>query len=54
MEVSVAKDGEYYRVTLKHGTHTLHSEKLNIATAVELMYQIKRVLEQAKIFESDV
>ena len=32
--ISVEKDGEYYRVYWKIGTHKLHSEKLNLETAV--------------------
>lgn len=35
------QDEEYFRVILRHGTHTLHSEKLNLESAFDLASEIK-------------
>jgi len=42
-EVFIAVDGKYYRVELHYGTHNLHSEKLNLKTAFELAYRLRRL-----------
>ena len=32
----IVLDGKYYRVIILLGTHKLHSEKLNLATAIDV------------------
>ena len=38
---SIEEDERYFRVTLRMGTHKLHSEKLNLETAIELLEMFK-------------
>lgn len=45
LTVTVEKDGEYFRVILRWGTHKLHSEKLNLETAVDTLYWIRKELK---------
>jgi len=42
-EIEIALDGKYYRVELHYGTHKLHSEKLNLKTAFDLAYRLRRL-----------
>lgn len=34
--IEVITDDGYFRVIIKYDTHVLHSEKLNLATAIKL------------------
>jgi len=43
-QLSIEQDGDYFRVFWKIGTHKLHSEKLNLETAFEFAYTIRRRL----------
>jgi len=43
-QVSIEQDEKYFRVFWKIGTHKLHSEKLNLETAFELAYTIRKRL----------
>jgi len=42
MIVTIEQDEKYFRVIVRFETHKLHSEKLNIETAFDLAYNIKR------------
>jgi len=42
--VSIEQDEKYFRVCWKIGTHKLHSEKLNLDTAFEFAFTIKKRL----------
>ena len=44
-QIEIKEDQKYYRVYLRFGTHTLHSEKLNIDTAMDLSHELKKVVE---------
>ena len=41
IHLTLEEDEKYFRVILKIGTHKLHSEKLNLETAVELLGKFK-------------
>lgn len=45
IQIDVKEDKKYYRVYLRFGTHALHSEKLNIETAMDLSHELKKVVE---------
>ena len=36
------KSEKYFRVFMKFGTHKLHSEKLNLETAIELLFALRQ------------
>lgn len=38
--IEIKSDGLYYRVHIKLGTHTFHSEKLNIETAATIQHEL--------------
>jgi len=40
--VTLEEDMKYFRVVVKHGTHKLHSEKMNLETAFDLAYKYRR------------
>lgn len=44
-QIGVYKDDEYFRVFIKRGTHTLHSEKLNKETASDLLFDLEDEME---------
>lgn len=44
IQIEIIEDERYFRVYLKFGTHKLHSEKLNIDTAMELSHELKIVV----------
>lgn len=37
----IDKNEKYFRVFIKFGTHKLHSEKLNLETAFELLFALR-------------
>lgn len=45
IQIEIKEDKKYYRVYLRFGTHVLHSEKLNIETAMEVSHELKKVVE---------
>jgi len=44
IQVSIEEDGKYYRVVLIYDTHRLHSEKLNLRTALKLFNQFDGIV----------
>jgi len=36
-EIGLYEEDKYYRVFVKYGTHTMHTEKLNLETAAFLL-----------------
>jgi hypothetical protein len=43
--LDIIKDGKYFRVVIKLGTHTLHTEKLNKLTAKAVCFKIRYGVE---------
>ncbi len=50
MKADIERDGEYYRVILRQGTHKLHSEKLNLETAADLYFHFRKGWEE-RVFD---
>lgn len=46
MIIGIDLEDGYYRVVLRYGTHTLHSEKLNLETAMDVYYYFRKDIEK--------
>ena len=44
LKITIEADEKYYRVILRYSTHKLHSEKLNLESAFDLAFILRKII----------